>query len=63
VVRVAHHASVRQDAGRAHHAVYLRPEHPIEAMMAGHPIAPMMAERPIAPMMTERSGEQQPASR
>ena len=62
-VRVAHHASVRQDAGRVHHAIYLMPERSIVAMMSERSIAAMMSERPIAATIAERSGEQQPAFR
>ena len=71
-VRVAHHASVRQDAGRAHHAIYLRPdgptarmipERPTAGMIPERPIAGTIPERPIAVMMPERSREQRQASR
>ena len=69
--RVAHRASVRQDAGRAHHAIYLRPdgliarmipERPTAGMIPERPTAGMIPERPIA-VMPERSSEQQQASR
>ena len=62
-VRVAHHASVRRDVGRAHHAIYLRADGPIAVMIPERPIAGMIPERPIAVMMPEHSREQRQAPR
>jgi len=61
-VRVAHHASVRRDAGRAHHAIYLRAGGLIAGMIPERLIAEMIPERPIA-VMPERSCEERQASR
>src|SRR4051812_46155623 len=53
-VRVAHHASVPRDAGRAHHAIYLRPDGLIARMIPERPTARMIPERPTARMIPER---------